>query len=402
MNKNTVNKMIIIAIALLYPFINLYSRKIQMLTGLSLSLIIVLLFLVPILLNLSELKHFILEKKPLYYFSVLLLAISLLWSTEFTRGFFYILVLIIAPLFGLSIYKSNYTYKVWKTFSYSTLIFSMLLYSRILLKGYNYYDYGGTRFGYILGNEVSLDPNWLGAWLAVSFIYFFIQSKREPNALKTKLNKFKKSKYLILAFICLYFLFKTGSLSASIALVIALTAYALVNKKYIASIFAGMVAILLALIVIGTSSNNILIFDRLSGLDIKNNERIELLVSTREAITDNTFNFIFGYGAGSGDKAIGKYYRGAQVQEDGIVRYNNHNTYLDFVLQLGSIGLFIVAFIILWSIKVLYKSFKINNNAFSLLLIFVLTQSIFYNPIKNGFFIIGYGIATALYLNNQE
>ena len=402
MKKSNVNKMIFSVIVFIYPYINFYSRKIEIVSGLSLSYIIILLYLLPIIFNLSELKSFVLKRKQLYYFIILLLLISLLWSTEFTRGFFYIIVLTIAPLFGLSIYKLDYTYNLWKVFSYSTIIFSILLYTKILLRGFNFYNYGGTRFGYILGNEVSLDPNWLGAWLVVSFIYFFMQSKRESSTLKTRKNKFKRLSYLILVIICLYFLFKTGSLSASFALVIALTTYIVVNKKYIKLLFSVMLAILLFLIVISSTNNNIFIFNRLSNFDIYNNERYELLVSTKEAITDNYFNFIFGYGAGGGDRAIGKFYRGAQVQEDGIVRYNNHNTYLDFVLQLGSIGLFIVVFIILWSIIALHKSIKVKNNDFILLFIFVLIQSMFYNPIKNGFFIISYGFITALYLNNAK
>lgn len=400
MELKKVQKALILLVVFLYPFTNLYLSLIQRMTGLSRSYVLIMLFLLLMPLSIAKVKYFITSKRC-YYLVVLILSLSLLWSTEYSRGVFYILVVAMAPLFGFNIYNLNIINTMWKTFSYSTILFSILLQTGILIRGYDFYDFGGIRFGYLVGSDVVLDPNWLGAWLAISFMYFFIRiRKEEPNAnSRTKLGK---AIDVVLAILSIYFLLRTGSMSSSLGLGVALSMYVFSNKKYLTTIVAVPLIILVILLSMSSVALDMVLLKRLSGLDLQSNSRIELVVSSSKALTETALTFLFGYGAGGGDKAVGKYYSGAHVQEDGIARYNNHNTYLDMILQLGGIGFFIVIVFVIWAAKVLFKSIRIRNNAFILVFSFILVQALFYNPIKNGFYVISWGLAQALSLSEHN
>lgn len=213
----------------------------------------------------------------------------------------------------------------------------------------------------------------------------------------------KKILYFLLSILNLYFILLTASRSVFLALSIAIYIYLLLSKKI--KQFSLINLLLAFVILINVNVNvfdNLKIFDRLEETSILKSDRMDLAISSFKALVQDPFTFLMGYGTGGGDKAIGPYYYGAIRHEDGVLRYNNHNVYLDLLLQIGSLGILIIFSLVFFILKNIFISIKKENYAFITLLIFTLITSSAYNPIKNGIWVITGGFLIVLYLFNYS
>lgn len=400
--KYVFKKYTILCMIFLYPFFNLYSIYLSNLTSLSSTYLLIFLFLPIIIFSFNKRTiYFIIKNIPYYFLVIIILLIGLLWSTELTRGIFYIISLFLAALFSCLLYNLGLLKSAWRAFAFSVTIFSILLYFKILQRNFVYYEH--DRFGYIQGNEIFLDPNWLANWLAISFLYYFFSLMKEKKMYTNSISKVKKILYFLLSILNLYFILLTASRSVFLALSVAIYIYLLISKKI--KQFSLINLLLAFVILINVNVNvfdNLKIFDRLEETSILKSDRMDLAISSFKALVQDPFTFLMGYGTGGGDKAIGPYYYGAIRHEDGVLRYNNHNVYLDLLLQIGSLGILIIFSLVFFILKNIFISIKKENYAFITLLIFTLITSSAYNPIKNGIWVITGGFLIVLYLFNYS
>lgn len=385
----------------LYPYYSLYSPLIENKSGLPGVALLILFFMPVFILNLKGFIGFAFKRIPYYYIGIAIAFIALFWSADLTRGVFYVISLILASLVGYTIIKLNIVMKVWQVFSITVIIFSLLLSFEILQKGFVYYDVGGSRFGYIQGLDIYLDPNWLAVWLSISFIYYFLFWMGDIIANNGGISRKKKWASLILSILSIYFLLATGSRSALLALLAVIFIYFVLKKNYYL-LLIGLVASLIILVLseFGRIKEDSLI-NRTLQTNFMENDRIGLAISSLRALMENASTFFFGYGTGSGDRATGIYYEGAVLFDDGIYRYNNHNMYLDWVLQTGALGMFFMLGMFILLLYTLLISIKIKNYPYILLLVFLSIEATAYNPVKNSIWSIACGLLIALFSVNS-
>lgn len=265
-----------------------------------------------------------------------------------------------------------------------SLVFS-ILYLLGFLSISKEYNFGGSRIGYVTSDIYYLDPNWLGYWCVIAMLYFLRIILKSPNKI-----------------IIYFYLFILGSLmmgtqsrSALFSLILSFIIIMFLKKKLLFGIISALFSILILLItlIVGVET-------RYFNESVVGSSRTDLMKSTLNAIKHSPIEFLIGYGTGAGDLATGYFYSGAVLFSDGLYRFNNHNTPMDIILQIGLMGWLVLIILSVFFLIIINKV-KTDNIAIVGLLLFIIIQSLAYNPIKNGIILIAFSIILGTYLKSK-
>jgi O-antigen ligase len=307
---------------------------------------IVAMYYAPFFLVVIWFKDMISIKEIRYYLGVICIAIiTFVWTIEPTKGITNIYLLIQALLCAFLISYFGYR-KFWSFFSWGLFVFSILLKFKVLYFFLDTYNYDGNRLGYIDG-QFALDPNFFGLFLGLSLFYFvtetFQKQTYKVNRVYTLLNG---SAGLLI----LYFLVSTLSRTITLSLILVVGLYVLalsykgILKLTKRQVLFGGLSIIFALIVVTLIVLNTSLISRFSNLF--KDDRFEIWSIILNIMSSLNLNSVFGYGLGSSDLIIGRYFPGAVIGDDGLLRFSAHNLYLDWLLQTGYIGLIYLLLVI--------------------------------------------------------
>lgn len=318
------------------------------------------LFYGPLLVSVIWLKDIIRFKTIKYYTVIILLSfITLIWSLDINKGITNIFLLGAAVFLAYLIYLFDYQ-KLWAWFSWGMVVFTILLKFKVLYFFLNTYNFGGDRLGYIEG-QFATDPNFLGMYIGFALFYFISTIK---NNLSKKLNKTYMYIHLAACLLLIYYLFLTLSRTITLSLVLTL-AFVFVSivfknnfrekKVLFKTLLISSISMILFIFILLNSP----LSSRFKGL--LQDDRIEIWKVIWGLIGRFDIYSYFGYGLGSSDLMIGKYFHGAVAGSDGILRFSAHNLYFDWLLQTGLIGFGILLYLLGKIIKVIWKSLNRNN-----------------------------------------
>jgi O-antigen ligase len=314
----------------------------------------------PLLFSVIWLKEIIRFKTIKYYSVIILISlITIIWSLDINKGITNIFLLGATIFISYLIYLFDYR-KIWAWFSWGMVVFTILLKFKVLYFFLNTYNFGGDRLGYIEG-QFATDPNFLGMYIGFALFYFISTLK---NNLSKKLNKSYIYIHLAACLLLIYYLFLTLSRTITLSLILTIVfifvSLVLKNnfkeKKVLVRtlLITGVSIILFIVILLNTPLSS-----RFKGL--LQDDRIEIWKVIWDLIGRFDIYSFFGYGLGSSDMMIGKYFHGALAGSDGILRFSAHNLYFDWLLQTGLIGFGILLYLLGKTIKVNWKSLNSNN-----------------------------------------
>ncbi|MEC1525876.1 O-antigen ligase family protein [Neobacillus niacini] len=314
----------------------------------------------PLLLSVIWFKDIIHFKTIKYYTVIILISIiTLIWSIDVNKGITNIFLLVSSIAAAYLLYLFDYR-KLWAWFSWGMLVFTILLKLKVLYFFLDTYNFGGDRLGYIEG-QFATDPNFLGMYIGIALFYFISTLK---NNLSKKINKTYIYIHLAACLLLIYFLFLTLSrtITLSLILTLMLTFVVLVlknnfkeKKVLIKTLSISLVSIILLVFLILNSP----LSSRFKGL--LHDDRIDIWKVIWGLIGKFDIYSFFGYGLGSSDLIIGKYFHGAVSDSEGILRFSAHNLYFDWLLQTGLIGFGILLYLLAKMIKVNWKSLNSKN-----------------------------------------
>lgn len=296
---------------------------------------------------------------PFFIFALLGLLYSPIFSTSFQKLLSYFLLFIAVPNYVIRSYDEHGT-NFLRNLVY--FLFSIVIIG-FLLRFYNSeiaFSHGGRLRG-MFGN-----PNGLGIFMILFFILFTIINSKYPEL-------FSRTEKIILFLIMFYVLFKTGSRTALLAVVLF---YGL-NQIFKYSSFLGFVAFFLILV----SMEVIIIYlpKIIISLGLSDSLRLETLeegsgrlIAWEFAWKNIQESFFIGKGMGYDEHLMRKNYEmlSKAGHEGGV-----HNTYLIIWLNTGLLGL--IAF--LRSLILIFIKGS-RNNTYAFPAMFAIMLSINFEP----------------------
>ncbi|OKL37662.1 hypothetical protein BLL40_05015 [Domibacillus mangrovi] len=349
-----------------------------------------MLFLLPFMIHgLSLKKEFfkILKENKYYFILSIYTLLGLLWTEELFRGMYLVYNMIVAPFIAMSLIRTRNGLKVWRNFSWSVLLLSLLLHSDLLKVFFNYYEV--QRFAYYYG-DISLNPNSFGLWLNLSLAYFItIGIKLYQNK---NLSNFRLLILIMNITLTVYFMVITVSRSTMIAGIVAVFLLIIISKSKLVIVLTSflvsftLLCVLITLNMDGSNQGGFII-DRFSTLDLNGREDIWGIVFNTSF--ESPDKFLFGVGTGGAEKEIGSAHSEGTVRisDDGTARTSTHNVYLLFLLQGGVVGIFIYLMFLINLFKLTLTRIKSTFMHIGILYLITtfaimsLTGNLIYNPI---------------------
>jgi O-antigen ligase len=299
--------------------------------------------------------------------------VTLFWSMDLTKGITSLFLLSSSMIAGYLIYLFGYK-RIWSYFSWGMFFYTVLLKMGILYKWLETYNYGGQRLGYIEG-EFAVDPNFLGLYIGFALFYFATEFLVKQ---KYYVNKLYRYIHFLVAVIMTYFLYLTLSRTIILSVIIIIISLGLLislskvnNFKFFLKFLSTFLIICAVVFIILLNSS---VSERFSG--IMNDDRLKIWSIILELIDLKGLYTYIGYGLGSSDLLIGKYFEGAVVGDDGIRRFSSHNLYLDWLLQTGVISFIYLIAIIIFALKTAIRKVKSGSYVSFLLILFFGLSSI--------------------------
>ncbi|MBD1221300.1 O-antigen ligase family protein [Virgibacillus halodenitrificans] len=288
--------------------------------------------------------------------------ISLIYSLNSSLGFSIIAIIILSVFVGV-LFSQFKVMEIYKYIAWSGLTYTIILYLEIPHLFFNYFT-ESQRFAYYHG-DISMNPNYYSVFL-IFFIIYFLYSIIKSNSRFTRLIN-------LLAFcLTVFFIFETQSRTGFVTVILILL-FAFIIRKNMQTIIVSslFVTFLLFVLLLNVNFN---FESRLFEADVNNRDNnwkvaIEKYIESPQSI-------LFGNGMGSSSIVIGEsnnvYFA---INEKGQRVADAHNMYIEYLLDVGIIGLILLCAYLIGLAVFNYKDSTYLNFLPSLLIIIVILLS---------------------------
>lgn len=269
-------------------------------------------------------------------------------------------------IFFLSLYITYYNlfWTLYTYYSYGILSLCILLYilSTFSILGIKMLD---NRFGWIAfrGEQVT-DPNYFAVLIGLALFYFYFICIWKQK----KINK--RILYFLSLILLSYFLLATLSRGVVVVFILSLLfSFLVIHRMKTTIIFALYASVLIIIILVGmmehygssqATSIHYTSFNRFLLLDTSN--RLELWIAISKGFFhSDLFTILFGNGFQSGSSIGAKYFYGWEPNVNHQVFINPHNMFLQFLVEIGVIGSFILFIFFIILCQQVVNNLRCNN-----------------------------------------